>query len=106
MFGKVYLPGEIFVNGVIQSIREIKCGAQQQKFILPTVDNMSRGKYADTQNLRLAVVHSWYGSDPHEIANVCGMDGGYRLKMKNGFSTIFGAPGCVPATILRRPAPI
>lgn len=40
-------------------------------------------------------------SDPHEIANVCGMEGVrymVALGRKSGFSFFFGAPSCVPAT--------
>ena len=52
---------------------------------------------------RLAVVHGTVGtvSDPHEIANVCGMDG-IEFMIRNGqtvpFHFLFGAPSCVPAT--------
>jgi adenine deaminase len=52
---------------------------------------------------RLAVVHGTVGtvSDPHEIANVCGMEG-VRFMIENGkkvpFKFNFGAPSCVPAT--------
>ena len=40
-------------------------------------------------------------SDPHEIANVCGIDGvRYMVDLgkKSGFKFHFGAPSCVPAT--------
>ncbi len=53
---------------------------------------------------RLAVVHGTVAtiSDPHEIANVCGMDG-VEFMIANGktvpFKFNFGAPSCVPATI-------
>ncbi len=53
---------------------------------------------------RLAVLHGTTGtiSDPHEIANVCGMDG-VKFMIENGkkvpFKFHFGAPSCVPATI-------
>lgn len=53
---------------------------------------------------RLAVVHGTVStiSDPHEIANVCGMQG-VRFMIENGktvpFKFNFGAPSCVPATI-------
>jgi adenine deaminase len=53
---------------------------------------------------RLAVVHGTVAtvSDPHEIANVCGLDG-VRYMIRNGRSTPFkfnfGAPSCVPATV-------
>ena len=53
---------------------------------------------------RLAVIHGTVGtvSDPHEIANVCGMEG-VQFMINNGkqvpFKFNFGAPSCVPATI-------
>ncbi len=53
---------------------------------------------------RLAVVHGTVGtiSDPHEIANVCGMEG-VQFMINNGktvpFKFNFGAPSCVPATV-------
>jgi adenine deaminase len=52
---------------------------------------------------RMAVVHGTVAtvSDPHEIANVCGMEG-VRFMIENGktvpFKFNFGAPSCVPAT--------
>ncbi|MCL6257756.1 adenine deaminase [Aquiflexum sp. TKW24L] len=52
---------------------------------------------------RLAVVHGTVAtvSDPHEIANVCGMEG-INYMIENGnqvpFKFYFGAPSCVPAT--------
>lgn len=52
---------------------------------------------------RLAVVHGTVAtiSDPHEIANVCGMQG-VDYMIDNGkqvpFHFFFGAPSCVPAT--------
>ncbi|MCU0334908.1 MAG: amidohydrolase family protein, partial [Chitinophagaceae bacterium] len=52
---------------------------------------------------RLAVVHGTVAtvSDPHEIANVCGM-AGVEYMIENGntvpFKFNFGAPSCVPAT--------
>lgn len=53
---------------------------------------------------KLAVVHGTTGtiSDPHEIANVCGM-AGVQFMIADGkqvpFKFHFGAPSCVPATI-------
>ncbi len=55
------------------------------------------------QFARLAVVHGTVStiSDPHEIANVCGLDG-VMFMIENGktvpFKFNFGAPSCVPAT--------
>src|SRR5687767_8360887 len=52
---------------------------------------------------RLAVVHGTVStvSDPHEIANVLGLDG-VTFMIENGkkvpFKFYFGAPSCVPAT--------
>ena len=52
---------------------------------------------------KLAVVHGTTGtiSDPHEIANVCGLEG-VQYMIDNGktvpFKFHFGAPSCVPAT--------
>lgn len=52
---------------------------------------------------RLAVVHGTVAtiSDPHEIANVCGV-AGVKYMIENGktvpFKFHFGAPSCVPAT--------
>lgn len=53
---------------------------------------------------KLAVVHGTVAtiSDPHEIANVCGMEG-VEFMIENGktvpFKFYFGAPSCVPATV-------
>ena len=53
---------------------------------------------------KMAVVHGTVAtvSDPHEIANVCGMEG-VKYMIENGktvpFKFNFGAPSCVPATI-------
>lgn len=53
---------------------------------------------------RMAVVHGTVAtvSDPHEIANVCGMEG-VQFMIEDGkkvpFKFYFGAPSCVPATV-------
>lgn len=53
---------------------------------------------------RIAVTHGTVAtvSDPHEIANVCGVDG-IELMLRNAaqvnFKFMFGAPSCVPATV-------
>lgn len=51
----------------------------------------------------MAVCHGTVAtvSDPHEIANVCGIEGVrymVALGKKSGFKFYFGAPSCVPAT--------
>lgn len=107
---KSIYPAEIFVkNGVIQSIQEIQNAMlTHQKFILPGfVDShvhIESSMLIPSEFARLAVVHGTVGtvSDPHEIANVCGMDG-IEFMIENGkrvpFKFNFGAPSCVPATI-------
>jgi adenine deaminase len=57
-----------------------------------------------SQFARAAVIHGTVAtvSDPHEIANVCGV-GGVELMLRDaaqtGFKFHFGAPACVPATV-------
>ena len=57
-----------------------------------------------TEFARIAVTHGTIAtvSDPHEIANVCGIEG-VEFMVNNGlrspFAFYFGAPSCVPATI-------
>ena len=56
-----------------------------------------------SQFARVAVSHGTVAtvSDPHEIANICGIDG-VELMLQNAaqtsFKFCFGAPSCVPAT--------
>lgn len=107
---KSIYPAEIFIkNGIIQSIGEIKNnGDTTLKFILPGfVDShvhVESSMLIPSEFARLAVVHGSVGtvSDPHEIANVCGMEG-VEFMIENGnqvpFKFNFGAPSCVPATI-------
>jgi len=79
-----------------------------QHFILPGfVDShvhVESSMLVPSEFARLAVVHGSVGSvnDPHEIANVCGLEG-VEFMIENGrkvnFKFNFGAPSCVPATI-------
>ncbi len=103
-------PAEVTVeNGVIRSIRKISDKLLQSgKYILPGfVDShvhIESSMLIPSEFARLAVVHGSVGtvSDPHEIANVCGMEG-VEFMINNGkrvpFKFNFGAPSCVPATI-------
>ncbi|MDB5252364.1 MAG: ade [Flaviaesturariibacter sp.] len=78
-----------------------------QPFILPGfIDahvHIESSMLIPSEFARLAVVHGTVGtvSDPHEIANVCGLDG-VEFMIANGnkvpFKFHFGAPSCVPAT--------
>jgi adenine deaminase len=82
-------------------------GAGPLPFILPGfIDahvHIESSMLIPSEFARLAVVHGTVAtvSDPHEIANVCGM-AGVEYMIKNGktvpFKFYFGAPSCVPAT--------
>lgn len=107
---KSIYPAEIKVaNGVITSITQIgEAGTSVGAYILPGfVDShvhIESSMLIPSEFARLAVVHGTVGtvSDPHEIANVCGMEG-VSFMINNGkqvpFKFNFGAPSCVPATI-------
>ena len=107
---KAIYPAEIKIeNGIISSITEIGEGLPSiGTFILPGfVDShvhIESSMLIPSEFARLAVVHGSVGtvSDPHEIANVCGMEG-VEFMIENGkqvpFKFNFGAPSCVPATI-------
>src|SRR6188472_2088743 len=104
---KIY-PAEIKVeNGRIASIIS-NPKLQTSNYILPGfIDahvHIESSMLVPSEFARLAVVHGTVAtiSDPHEIANVCGMDG-INFMIKNGktvpFKFHFGAPSCVPATV-------
>ncbi|QEC58077.1 adenine deaminase [Flavisolibacter ginsenosidimutans] len=105
---KIY-PAEIKVEGQrIASITPISQSPNLPIFyILPGfVDahvHIESSMLIPSEFARLAVVHGTVAtvSDPHEIANVCGMKG-VAFMIENGntvpFKFNFGAPSCVPAT--------
>ncbi|MGN7720159.1 adenine deaminase [Chitinophaga sp. 22620] len=94
-------------NGRIQSI-EPATAAVPDRYILPGfIDahvHVESAMLVPSEFARMAVVHGTTGtvSDPHEIANVCGVEG-VKFMLDNGarvpFKFCFGAPSCVPATI-------
>ena len=104
--------GEVVVkNGKVVSIEPIPDTDSQiknQQFIMPGfVDShvhIESSMLVPAEFAKLAVVHGTVGtiSDPHEIANVCGMEG-VEFMIANGntvpFKFHFGAPSCVPATV-------
>ncbi len=102
-------PAEIIVeNGRIKSIKEIhNSPLTTHTYILPGfIDahvHIESSMLVPSEFARLAVVHGTVAtvSDPHEIANVCGMKG-VEFMIANGktspFKFHFGAPSCVPAT--------
>lgn len=104
--GKIF-PGTIHSeNGKITSIDPTP-GAQCTCYILPGfVDahvHIESSMLIPSEFARLASVHGTVAtvSDPHEIANVLGMEG-IRYMIENGkqvpFHFYFGASSCVPAT--------
>jgi len=104
---KIY-PAEIKVeNGKIVSITS-NFKLQTSNYILPGfIDahvHIESSMLVPSEFAKLAVVHGTVAtvSDPHEIANVCGMEG-VEFMIENGktvpFKFNFGAPSCVPATI-------
>lgn len=80
---------------------------QPEYFVVPGfVDahvHVESSMLAPVEFARLSVVHGTVASvsDPHEIANVCGLPG-VEYMIENGkkspFKFCFGAPSCVPAT--------
>ncbi|HET9746360.1 MAG TPA: adenine deaminase [Chitinophagaceae bacterium] len=106
---KTIYPAEIKVeNGKIVSITEVgSMKSDVGNFILPGfVDShvhIESSMLVPSEFAKLAVVHGTVAtvSDPHEIANVCGMKG-VEFMIENGktvpFKFNFGAPSCVPAT--------
>lgn len=99
--------GRIFVeNGVIIQIDKDKT-IKEDHFILPgLIDahiHIESSMLIPSEFARLASVHGTVAtvSDPHEIANVLGIEG-VNYMIKNGhkvpFKFYFGASSCVPAT--------
>ncbi|GEO08039.1 adenine deaminase [Segetibacter aerophilus] len=94
-------------GGIIKNIKEIDADDTLQTFILPGfIDShvhIESSMLIPSEFARLAVVHGTVAtvSDPHEIANVCGIEG-VEYMIDNGnqvpFKFNFGAPSCVPAT--------
>ena len=112
IFNQTIFYGELsVVDGKIESIRELvplPSMGERGGFILPGfIDShvhIESSMLVPSEFAKLAVVHGTVAtiSDPHEIANVCGLDG-VKFMIENGktvpFKFHFGAPSCVPATV-------
>ncbi len=95
-------------NGKIESVTADNTVSENAPFILPGfIDShihIESSMLVPSEFAKLAVIHGTVStvSDPHEIANVCGMEG-VDFMIENGktvpFKFNFGAPSCVPATI-------
>ena len=104
---RIYPAAVSINNGLIENITE-EAGSVLDRYIIPGfVDahvHIESSMLIPSQFARLAVVHGTVAtvSDPHEIANVCGMKG-VEFMIENGkqvpFKFYFGAPSCVPATV-------
>ncbi|PZP51679.1 MAG: adenine deaminase [Pseudopedobacter saltans] len=108
ILGRNIFPAVVhFANGKIVSI-EKKDSVQKEQYILPGfIDahvHIESSMLIPSEFARLAVTHGTVATvdDPHEIANVLGMEG-VQYMIDNGkkvpFKFNFGAPSCVPATI-------
>lgn len=104
--GRRIFPGIVtWENGRITAITETE--SAPESFIIPGfVDahvHIESSMLVPSEFARLAVVHGTVAtvSDPHEIANVLGLEG-VRYMLNNAkqvpFKFFFGAPSCVPAT--------
>lgn len=109
LLNQTQYPAELVVSaGKIQAIQPISPDpGQVLPYILPGfIDShvhIESSLLVPAEFARLAVVHGTVStiSDPHEIANVCGVEG-VEFMIENGktvpFKFNFGAPSCVPAT--------
>jgi adenine deaminase len=99
-------PGELTIeDGLISKIEEKEVA--EQHFLMPGfVDahiHIESSMLVPSEFARLAVCHGTVAtvSDPHEIANVLGIEG-VKFMIENGRKVSlkfnFGAPSCVPAT--------
>ncbi len=107
---KKIFDGEVeFDNGKIIAVTRINESTNKPvNYILPGFTDshvhVESSMLVPSEFAKLAVVHGTVAtiSDPHEIANVCGMEG-VEFMIENGksvpFKFHFGAPSCVPATI-------
>jgi adenine deaminase len=107
--GSRIFPAELTVeHEKISSIRELSPAEEvPAQYLCPGfIDahvHIESSMLVPSEFARLAVVHGTVAtvSDPHEIANVCGIEGVYFM-IRNGrrvpFYFYFGAPSCVPAT--------
>src|SRR6195952_1727488 len=102
-------PGKVTIeDGKISGIEKADAKELYNHFIMPGfIDahvHVESSMLVPSEFAKLAVVHGTVAtiSDPHEIANVCGLQG-VEFMIENGktvpFKFHFGAPSCVPATI-------
>jgi len=99
--------GRVYVeNGYIKSVEHDDTITEEQTLLPGLIDahiHVESSMLIPSEFARLAVVHGTVAtvSDPHEIANVLGIEG-IKFMIRNGkkvpFKFYFGASACVPAT--------
>ena len=105
---RIYPATVSFDKGKIITVEPLPAGAPvQDHYIIPGFTDahvhIESSMLVPAEFAKLAVVHGTVStiSDPHEIANVCGLPG-VEFMISNGktvpFKFNFGAPSCVPAT--------
>lgn len=108
IFRREIRPSEIIIeNRKVIDILDRKASEVPDIYILPGfVDahiHIESSMLSPYEFARMACIHGTVAtiSDPHEIANVCGMDG-VQFMIENSkdapVKIFFGAPSCVPAT--------
>jgi adenine deaminase len=106
VFSQRIYKGRVYVNvfGQIERIEEVD--VCEERYIMPGfIDShvhIESSMLTPSEFARSAVVHGVVAtvSDPHEIANVMGVEGiEYFIEngKQSGFKFFFGAPSCVPA---------
>ncbi|SFB47486.1 adenine deaminase [Algoriphagus aquimarinus] len=103
---EIYAVSINILNGEIAKLTKIESDTSLPYLMPGFIDahvHVESSMLVPSEFARLAVVHGTVAtvSDPHEIANVCGMEG-VEYMIENGkqvpFKFYFGAPSCVPAT--------
>ncbi|MFK7766614.1 MAG: adenine deaminase [Mariniblastus sp.] len=106
--GEVFAAELTVAEGKISNVRRTGNPTNDAFFIMPGfVDShihIESSMLLPSKFARTAVTHGTVStvSDPHEIANVCGVEGVelmLRDAEKTWFKFCFGAPACVPATV-------
>ncbi len=106
---KIYAAEIIVENRKIKAVTPLTIhDSHLMNYILPGfIDahvHIESSMLVPSEFARIAVTHGTLAtvSDPHEIANVCGLQG-VAFMIENGkqvpFKFYFGAPSCVPATV-------
>lgn len=104
---RIFFAELVWHNGVIVSITELGAENAAHRYLLPGfIDahvHIESSMLTPAEFARIAVRHGTVAAvaDPHEIANVLGLDGVHYMlanARQTPFTFLFGAPSCVPAT--------